>query len=121
MISECFICSYDKVLLTTPCNHTLCEDCLNKLVSKICPFCRADINEFFKKLSKPFESLGKISEADEIDYTYEPQTPFNDETHSCRFCGGYNINITRRQLRGADEGETLIIQCNNCYRCQYVH
>lgn len=46
--SECNIC-YDHIKIndfkTLECNHKLCNDCYNKLLSNKCPFCRHIISD----------------------------------------------------------------------------
>ena len=42
-MTECCIC-YNNIYITkTSCNHEICIDCLSKLYSPICPYCRNDL------------------------------------------------------------------------------
>ena len=43
---ECCICLDDKFFVSrTPCNHSICIDCLFRLKQTICPYCRYDLEK----------------------------------------------------------------------------
>jgi hypothetical protein len=63
-IKECQICYQIQLLhnnkITLPCNHELCNNCLKKLRTETCPFCRTPFkkSDFIShKLPKFFENL----------------------------------------------------------------
>ena len=40
---ECSVC-LEKTVSSTTCNHKLCKKCFTKLVTKVCPICRENID-----------------------------------------------------------------------------
>lgn len=75
---ECQIC-YDLIInddsmVVLECSHSLCEDCLNKLVVQICPFCRHPIS--LPSSHKEEDSNEEDDEEDEFVYSI-PSYPQN--------------------------------------------
>ena len=44
--NECSVC-FDSTVMTTTCNHSLCNSCFSKLKAKICPLCRTFLETSF--------------------------------------------------------------------------
>ena len=43
--SECSVC-YENTIITTSCNHSLCHTCFSNLKIKVCPLCRAVLENY---------------------------------------------------------------------------
>lgn len=72
---ECFIC-YSKVcdteMVFLECYHSLCIKCFPCLKSDICPFCRTEFSQKFKKEIKDRIRLQKQIKKDNIKSLFEP-------------------------------------------------